>query len=98
MAGLRFDWDAAKARVNLRKHGVSFEEARTVFFDEHALFLDDPEHLEDEERFLLLGLSIRLRTLVVCQCLRDQEDRIRIISARRANRNEQAEYKRRLPR
>ena len=98
MAGLRFDWDAAKARVNLRKHGVSFEEARTVFFDEHALFMDDPEHSEDEERFLLLGLSIRLRTLVVCHCFRDQEDLIRIISARRANRNEQAEYNRRLPR
>ena len=98
MAGLRFGWDEAKDAANRRKHGVSFEEARTVFYDEHALFLGDLEHSKDEVRFLLLGLSIRLRTLVVCHCFREREDLIRIISARRANRQEQADYNRRLPR
>ena len=98
MADLRFGWDEAKDAANRRKHGVSFQEARTVFHDEHALFMDDPEHSADEDRFLLLGLSIRLRTLVVCHCFREREDLIRIISARRANRQEQIDYNRRLPR
>ena len=98
MAGLGFEWDEAKDAANRRKHGVLFEEARTVFFDEHAFFMRDPEHSADEDRFLLLGLSIRLRTLVVCHCFREREDLIRIIFARRANRQEQADYNRRLPR
>jgi len=66
VAGLRFEWDPKKNRENQRKHGVSFEEAETVFSDEHGLFISDPDHSEDEERFLLLGLSATLRLLVVC--------------------------------
>jgi hypothetical protein len=67
---LRFEWDDRKSTVNRRKHGVSFEEARTVFFDENALMRPDEDHSEDEDRFVLLGLSARLRTLVVCHCYR----------------------------
>jgi len=93
MADLRFEWDPRKASGNRRKHGVSFEEAATVFADEHALFLADPEHSEEEERFLLLGLSSDLRTLVVCHCLRERGDVIRLISARKADRLERAQYK-----
>lgn len=96
MAELRFDWDPAKAATNRRKHGVGFDEAATVFYDENALLLDDPDHSEAEDRFLLLGLSVRLRTLVVCHCYRVAEDVIRIISARRADRSEREEYHRRL--
>ena len=96
MVGLGFDWDEAKAAANRRKHGVSFEEASTIFYDENALLIADPDHSEEEDRFLLLGLSLRLRTLVVCHCYRQAEDMVRIISARRANRSEQLEYKRRI--
>jgi uncharacterized DUF497 family protein len=94
MAALRFDWDVRKEEENRRKHGVSFEEARTVFFDEEAVLIPDPDHSADEERFVLLGLSAALRTLVVCHCYR-QDDVIRIISARRANRVERETYERR---
>jgi hypothetical protein len=92
---LRFEWDDRKAAANLRHHRVSFVEAQTVFLDEEALLMGDPDHSEDEERFLLLGLSTSLRVLVVCHCYREGDDVIRIISARRADRNEQAEYNRR---
>ena len=68
MVKLRFSWDPRKARSNERKHGISFEEATTVFLDEHALLLDDPDHSSDEERILLLGLSSFMRLLVVCHC------------------------------
>jgi hypothetical protein len=95
MTGLRFEWDNAKARENLRKHRVSFEEAQTVFLDDWALLLHDPEHSEDEERFVLLGLSSALRALVVCHTYRSDDAVIRIISARRADRVESAEYNRR---
>jgi uncharacterized protein len=95
MAGLRFDWDHRKARANQKKHGVSFEEASTVFSDEHALLVDDPEHSEQEDRFVLLGLSSMLRTLVVCHCYRESDEIIRIISARRATRSERLQYNRR---
>lgn len=98
VSDLRFDWDEAKNDANQTKHGVSFEEARTVFSDDHALFLGDPDHSEVEDRFLLLGLSSLLRTLVVCHCFRDQEDLIRIISARKANPEERALYNRRWKR
>ena len=93
MNGLSFDWDTRKARANLRKHGVSFEEARTTFFDENARVYADPDHSEDEDRFLLLGLSSRLRMLVVCHCLRERGSVIRIISARRADKQEEAAYR-----
>jgi len=89
---LRFEWDDRKSAQNIRKHGVSFEEARTVFFDEQALLIADPDHSEQEERFILLGLSSALRTLVVCHCYRRDEDVIRLISARRADRQEREEY------
>ncbi len=82
MSELRLAWDSNKARQNKRKHGVTFEEASTVFSDEHALLIGDPDHAEDEDRFILLGLSSSLRTLVVCHCYRKAGDVIRIISAR----------------
>ena len=95
MAEIRFEWDPRKSASNRRKHGVSFEEAATVFTDEHALLIDDPDHSEDEDRFILLGLSSSLRMLVVCHCYRESEEEIRIISARKATRNERDTYNRR---
>ncbi|MEP6573996.1 MAG: BrnT family toxin [Gemmatimonadota bacterium] len=92
MAHLEFEWDPRKASANLRKHGVSFEEAVGVFSDEHAKLLDDPDHSKDEERFVLLGLSAALRLLVVVHCCRESQDTIRLISARKATRAEQAFY------
>lgn len=95
MSGLRFEWDESKDRANKRKHGVSFTEAQTVFFDEHALLIDDPDHSDDEDRFVLLGFSSRLRVLVVCHCYRTNGERIRIISARKADRSERKLYSQR---
>jgi len=92
---LRFGWDDRKALVNQKKHGVTFDEAQTVFFDDNAIEFDDPDHSEDESRFLLIGRSFRLRILVVCHCLREEGKTIRIISARRATRKEQKVYARR---
>jgi len=89
---IRVEWDPAKARINLRKHGVSFEEAETVFYDDHALLLDDPEHSGDEDRFVLLGLSSRFRVLVIVHTYRAHDAVIRLISARRATKAEQAGY------
>ncbi len=90
MADLRFEWGERKNAQNQRKHGVSFEEAGTVFLDEHALLIADPHHSEREERFILLGLSSQLRTLVVCHCCRRREEIL--ISARRASRPERQRY------
>jgi uncharacterized protein len=92
VADLRIEWDDAKDRANRKKHGVSFEEAQSVFLDDHALLVDDPDHSVDEARFLLLGLSSRLRTLVVCHCCRGRGNVIRIISARKADRSERSSY------
>jgi uncharacterized DUF497 family protein len=92
MDGLRFTWDASKDRSNRRKHGVSFDEARFVFYNENAREYADPDHSETEERFILLGMSARLRVLVVCHCFRESEAVIRIISARKADGTEQEEY------
>ena len=92
MNKISFVWDNQKARLNQRKHGVSFEEAQTVFYDENAIEFFDPEHSEDEDRFLMLGLSVRLRVLVVCHCLREKGSVIRIISARKATRGEERNY------
>jgi len=94
---LRFEWDEEKNRVNQRKHGIRFEEAQTAFFDEDARVFDDPDHSDDEERFLLLGLSSMLRVLVVVHCLRDRGDTIRIISARKATKTEREAYARGVP-
>ena len=95
MLDLRFEWDAHKEGKNRRKHGVSFAEAETVFSDEHALLVDDPDHSAQEDRFALLGLSARLRTLVVVHCYRAQAAVLRIISARKATRRERDIYNRR---
>ena len=92
MSVLRFEWDPAKAVSNLRKHGVSFEDAQTVFADEHGLLLDDPDHSATEKRFILLGLSVAERVLVVVHCYRRHRDVIRLISARRASRRERERY------
>jgi uncharacterized protein len=95
VAGIRFEWDTRKSRLNQRKkHGVSFEEAQTVFLDDHARLIDDPDHSDDEDRFILLGLSSTLRALVVCHCYRRGGDVIRIISARKADPSERALYTR----
>lgn len=98
MADLRFAWDPAKSRANEKKHGVSFAEAETAFSDEHGLFMADPDHSEDEDRFVLLGMSASLRMLVVCHCYREDDSVIHIISARTARRAEQAQYTRRWKR
>ena len=92
MADLRFECNAAKARTNLRKHGVSFEEGESVFYDEHALLLGDPDDSDGEERFVLLGLSDRFRVLVVVHAYREQNAVIRLISARKATRAERTRY------
>lgn len=92
MSTLRFEWDDRKAAANLKKHGVSFDEARSVFVDEHAKLIDDPDHSEEEDRFVLLGLSSALRLLLVCHCYRGQGDVIRFISARKAAPNESKSY------
>jgi hypothetical protein len=94
MSELRFEWDPAKAAANLRKHGVAFEEAQTVFSDERALLIDDPEHSMGEERFVVLGFSSGLRILVVVHYYEQDPDTIGIISARRATRSERARYAR----
>lgn len=90
---MRFDWGASKATANLRKHQVSFDEARTVFFDDFAVQFFDEEHSEDEERFIMLGMSSNARMLVVCHCERAEGEVIRIISARKATRSESAFYR-----
>jgi uncharacterized DUF497 family protein len=92
MEYIRFQWDAHKSVVNQRKHGVSFEEAQSAFYDPQARVMADPEHSETEDRFLLLGMSLSLRILVVCHCYRESEEVIRIISARRATKKEAGQY------
>ena len=92
---MEFVWDTHKAAVNRRKHGVAFEEAQTVFDDADALRIFDPDHSEDEDRFLILGLSAWPRLLVVCHCYRKNDEQIRIISARKATKGESATYERR---
>lgn len=91
MNAIRFAWDEVKAAENLRKHSVSFEEASTVFADENARLKHDPDHSQEEDRFILLGLSAKLRMLVVCHVYR-KEQIIRLISARKATRNESKQY------
>ena len=93
MEGLTFSWDEKKDRANQRKHGVSFEEAKSVFSDEYARLMADPGHSESEDRYMLLGLSAKLRLLVVAHAYYEQDEVIRIISARQANRSEQRQYR-----
>jgi uncharacterized DUF497 family protein len=92
MKELRFEWDEKKGKANDKKHGVSFEEARTVFYDENAIQFYDPDHSEEEDRFILLGLSFKPQVLVVCHCFRESETVVRIISARKADTDEEQEY------
>ena len=98
MSVLRFEWDVRKNVRNMHKHGVSFEEAQTVFLDEQALLITDPDHSEQEERFILLGLSSALQTLVVCHCYCRGGGVIRLISARCADRQERMVYENRWTR
>jgi len=93
MNDVRFEWDARKNRENIRKHGVSFYEAQTVFLDENAIRYYDPDHSHDEDRFIMLGLSFKLRVLVVCHCYRQDATVIRLISARRADKQESRGYR-----
>ena len=97
MSNLSFEWDPKKAASNAAKHGVSFDEAQTVFSDPHALLIPDPDHSAVESRFILMGMSATLRVLVVVHCLRKQSSVIRIISARRAGTKEKQPYLARLP-
>ena len=92
MTRVEFEWDPAKAAANRRKHGVTFEEAASAFSDEHGLLIADPDHSDDETRFVLLGMSAQARVLVVVHCYRTDDAVIRIISARRATRREQHHY------
>lgn len=92
MESLKFEWDENKNRLNQNKHKISFEEAQTVFYDEAALLIDDPEHSQEEERFIIMGLSQRANLLVVCHCYRASETVIRLISARRATKYESQFY------
>jgi uncharacterized protein len=87
MNEIHFEWDPLKASANKRRHGISFEEAQTVFYDENAMQFDDPDHSQNEQRFILLGMSYHVRMLVVSHCER-RGDAIRIISARKAARHE----------
>ena len=92
MDSITFEWDIKKDKANKRKHGVSFEEAHTAFYDENAIQYFDPDHSNDEDRFILLGISYKLKVLVVCHCFRENDAVIRIISARKANIDEEYEY------
>ena len=89
---MKFVWDDDKAEINWRKHGIGFSEASTVFSDEDGLLIYDPDHSESEDRFVLLGMSSALRILVVCHCYRENDEQIRIISARKATKNETSTY------
>ena len=94
MNDLHFIWDEAKNKTNQKKHGISFDEAKTVFFDENAVEFEDPDHSKEEDRFVLLGFSFKLRMLVVCYCYRENDTVIRIISARKATNKERRNYER----
>ena len=89
---IKFEWDSTKAVANVKKHGVSFEEAQSIFYDEFAVQFFDDDHSGDEERFLLLGMSTGASLLLVCNCERDAGNIIRIISARKATKRESTFY------
>ena len=93
MSELRFEWDKLKAESNKQKHGVSFYEAQTAFYDENARLRHDSEHSIDEERYVLLGMSSSLRLLVVCHLYQEDIELIRIISARKATKRERQQYR-----
>jgi uncharacterized DUF497 family protein len=89
---IAFEWNEAKSRANQKKHGISFEEAKSVFFDEYAVQFYDDEHSSEEDRFIMLGMSNLSRILVVCHCERAEGQVIRIISARKATKKESGYY------
>ena len=89
---IKFEWDSNKSRQNKKKHGVSFEEAQTVFYDERAIQYFDPDHSENEDRFIMLGMSFKIRVLIVCHYYKEKDAVIRIISARKAKKDEENEY------
>lgn len=89
---LRFEWDENKNSINKKKHGISFEEASSVFYDDNALVIDDPDHSIEEDRFIILGNSSSGKLLVVCHCYRESDSVIRIISARKATSAESEQY------
>ena len=93
MDTIRFDWDENKAKINLAKHKVSFEEAQSVFDDDNARLIYDPDHSDTEDRFIMLGLSCKLKILTVVHCYRDDESNIRIISARKSTKSETKQYR-----
>ena len=92
MGNIPFAWDPRKARSNVAKHGISFEEAKTAFLDENGRLLDDPDHSGEEERVVLLGYSIEARCLIVSHCYRESDSVIRLICARRATSKEEEQY------
>ncbi len=93
MSNITFSWDEKKNKINLQKHEVSFEEAKTVFADEYGRLISDPDHSDDEDRFILLGLSQEIQLLMVCHCYREKGEVIRIISARKADKSEIKQYR-----
>ncbi|WP_078131851.1 BrnT family toxin [Leptospira kirschneri] len=92
MSSIDFEWDFVKNSINKKKHGVSFEEAKTVFYDENARIINDPDHSKNEERFIILGFSYKLNLLMVSHCYKSSKDTIRIISARKATKFESKQY------
>jgi uncharacterized DUF497 family protein len=89
---IQFEWDELKNQSNIKKHKVSFEEAKTIFDDPNGLLIHDPDHSDDEDRFILLGMSTQLSLLVVAHCYREDDEVIRIISARKAEKRESKAY------
>lgn len=94
MDELEFSWDELKAQTNIKKHGISFDEAKSSFYDQNAIVIYDPDHSQQEDRFILLGMSDYSRLLIVCHCYRENDTIIRIISARKANKSEEKQYRR----
>lgn len=94
MENIKFEWDENKNKINMAKHGIALEEAATVFYDDDAIMFDDPEHSMEEDRFLILGITRHMNLCIVSHCYRDGDSIIRIISARKATKNEAKTYNR----
>jgi uncharacterized DUF497 family protein len=92
MGDVKIVWDEGKNKKNIADHGVSFEEAKTIFYDPNARLIHDPDHSADEERFIILGISKKMHLLVVCHCYRENDTVIRLISARKATAKEKRQY------
>lgn len=89
---MNFEWDESKNRSNQLKHGISFEEVVTVFYDDYAIVFDDPDHSDSEERFLIIGLTNNFKICIVSHCYKERTESIRIISARKATKHESNYY------